>query len=101
MLLIAEQTNELLLKNYYLRPTCSIVMHETHVGSNKSFRHFRGYGRRQGRGFRKGLSGHWSHTCRTSLHFVNLYQASLKQNGKKIESHSNTLDEINARLMMH
>ena len=27
---------------------------------------------------------------------MNLYQASLKQNGKKFESHSNALEEANA-----
>ena len=44
---------------------------------------------------RCGLSGHWAHTCRTLKHFANLFQASLKQNGKKVESHSNTIDEEN------
>ena len=29
-------------------------------------------------------------------HFVDIYQASLKQKGKKVESHSNTLDEASA-----
>ena len=31
------------------------------------------------------VEGHWSHTCRTTKHLVDLYQASLKENGKKIE----------------
>ena len=30
-------------------------------------------------------------------HFVDLYQASLNQNGKKVEFHSNTLDKANAK----
>ena len=42
-----------------------------------------------------GLSGNWSRTYRTPKHFVDLYQASMKQNGKKFESHSNTLGETN------
>ena len=40
-----------------------------------------------------GLNGHWSCTCRTSKHFVDLYKASLDKMGKKIESHATTLEE--------
>ena len=32
------------------------------------------------------MEGHWSRTCRTAKHLVDLYQASLKEKGKKIES---------------
>ena len=35
--------------------------------------------------YRCGMEGHWSRTCRTAKHLVDLYQASLKENGKKIE----------------
>ena len=31
------------------------------------------------------MEGHWSRTCRTTKHLVDLYQASLKENGMKIE----------------
>ena len=31
------------------------------------------------------MKGHWSWTCRTSKHFVNLYQASIKAKGKEVE----------------
>ena len=31
------------------------------------------------------MKGHWPRTCRTAKHLVDLYQASLKENGKKIE----------------
>ena len=34
--------------------------------------------------YRCGMEGHWSRTCRTAKHLVDLYQASLKENGKKI-----------------
>ena len=34
------------------------------------------------------MTGHWSHTCRTPKHFVDLYQASLKNTGKRGESHT-------------
>ena len=47
---------------------------------------------------RCGLSGHWSCTCRTTKHFADLYQASFNKNGKKIKSHSNTLEEANNAL---
>ena len=35
--------------------------------------------------YRCGMEGHWSRTCRTTKHLVDLYQASLKENIKKIE----------------
>ena len=34
------------------------------------------------------MTGHWSRTCRTPKHFVDLYQASLKNTGKRGESHA-------------
>ena len=35
--------------------------------------------------YRCGMEGHWSRTCCTAKHLVDLYQTSLKENGKKIE----------------
>jgi len=35
--------------------------------------------------YRCGMKGHWSRTCRTPKHLVNLYQASIKEKGKGIE----------------
>ncbi|KAK3426307.1 hypothetical protein EUGRSUZ_F02781 [Eucalyptus grandis] len=35
-----------------------------------------------------GMTRHWSRTCRTPKHFVDLYQASLKNMGKRDESHT-------------
>ena len=37
---------------------------------------------------RCGMTGHWSCTCRTPKQFVDLYQASLKNTGKRGESHA-------------
>ena len=54
ILLIAKQTNDLMLKNHNLKPTRSIGVPEAHAGSNKSFGHSRGRVPRQDRGFRKG-----------------------------------------------
>ena len=31
------------------------------------------------------MTGHWSRTCRTTKHLVDLYQASIKDKGKNIE----------------
>ncbi|XP_075515882.1 uncharacterized protein LOC142550691 [Primulina tabacum] len=32
--------------------------------------------------YRCGMEGHWSRTCRTTKHLVDLYQKSIKENGK-------------------
>ena len=32
------------------------------------------------------MEGHWSCTCRTPKHLVDLYQASIKEKGKEIET---------------
>ena len=120
VLLTAEQTNELLLKNHNLRPVGSKALPEAHANSEKIIGHFKGYKRRQeynprrgGRKFNRprksnfgpnhdkekkpkkvtnesichrcGMTGHWSRTCRTPKYFVDLYQASLKNTGKRGE----------------
>ena len=36
--------------------------------------------------YRCGMEGHWSHTCRTTKHLVDLFQASLKDKGKMVET---------------
>jgi hypothetical protein len=42
------------------------------------------------------MKGHWSRTCRTPKHLVDLYQASIKEKEKGIEmnfvNHSNSVD---------
>ncbi|XP_017245812.1 uncharacterized protein LOC108217491 [Daucus carota subsp. sativus] len=136
VLLLAEQNNELLMKNHQARPTGSTPFPEVNVVTtndseqNKQFGRGRGHGRgfvrgrgrARGRGFghgrsythqphsnfkkkshhlkwtrneekpkgstvvtrtesichRCGMKGHWSRTCRTAKHLVDLYQASLK-----------------------
>ncbi|XP_017982329.1 PREDICTED: uncharacterized protein LOC108663251 [Theobroma cacao] len=37
---------------------------------------------------RCGMVGHWSHTCRTPKHVADLYQAPLKDKGKRVETHA-------------
>ena len=37
---------------------------------------------------RCGLAGHWIHACRTSKHFVDFYQETIKGKGKRFETHT-------------
>ena len=36
--------------------------------------------------YRCGMEGHWSQVCRTASHLVKLYQESLKEKGKQVET---------------
>ncbi|GAV82094.1 hypothetical protein CFOL_v3_25547, partial [Cephalotus follicularis] len=82
--------NELLLQNHESRPTGSASLPEVNISSS----HFRGRGRGRGRGpqskkgncFRCGIEGHWYRACRTAKHWIDLYQASLNEKGKQIET---------------
>lgn len=132
VLLIAEQNNELLLKNHQSRPTGSNPLPEAnatymkgrdrgrgnyHRNTNNNGRQ-RGYNnnnwRRDGESSRSydnkrkaekgknshdeptkkllktcykcGMRNHLSKACRTPKHFVDLYQASLKQKTKGVET---------------
>ncbi|XP_021750417.1 uncharacterized protein LOC110716090 [Chenopodium quinoa] len=129
-LLVAEQNNELLMKNHESRPTGSTPFPEakatSHSGKEKKARDHassrgRGRGRGCGRGHDRGRGGHfrnsyshqkwdnkdgnknekdkyenicyrcggkvhWSRVCRTPKHLVDLYQQSIKQKGKKVET---------------
>ncbi|XP_074355760.1 uncharacterized protein LOC141695412 [Apium graveolens] len=132
VLLLADQNNELLLKNHQARPTGSTPFPEVNTVTNNEYRDNKTVGRGRGRGrgreharghdfvhgrgrnqqnppnfkrksyyqkrtineeksesstmakrgestcSRCGMKGHWRSTCRTSKHFANLYQASLK-----------------------
>ncbi|XP_074359581.1 uncharacterized protein LOC141698950 [Apium graveolens] len=128
VLLLAEQNNEILLKNHQARPTGSTPFPEVNVVTNNEYRDDKTVGRGHGRGrarghdfvhggcrnqqnppnfkrkpyyqkrtikeeksegstmakmgestcSRCGMKGHWRNTYRTSKHFADLYQASLK-----------------------
>ncbi|PIM98030.1 hypothetical protein CDL12_29491 [Handroanthus impetiginosus] len=84
-LLVAEQNNELLMKNYESRPTGSSPFPEANATnfSNSNRSHGRGRGRYN---YRNYGNGHWSRICRTPKHLVELYQASLKKKNKNIEA---------------
>nr|XP_027061203.1 uncharacterized protein LOC113687875 [Coffea arabica] len=145
-LLLAEQNNELLLKNHESRPTGASPFPEANGTQFQNSGRGRGRGRRGGRGrsrgrgrgrgrdrsrfvpredysrgkqqnisqkgennydpkegekkvyeekcYRCGMEGHWSRTCRTAEHLVDLYQASLKKKDKDVET--NFIDQKNA-----
>ena len=139
-LLVAEQNNELLMKNHESRPTGATPFPEANVvflnninGRGRGRGRNRGRGRDRGRGisnytlrgnnhldfkkttnddhrrktpqnkkiksgenqcFRCGMNGHWTRTCRTSKHLVDLYQASLKEKGKNVEVNFAYQDDV-------
>ncbi|XP_027184011.1 uncharacterized protein LOC113782318 [Coffea eugenioides] len=140
-LLLAEQNNELLLKNHESRPTGVSPFPEANATQFQNFGRSCGGGRRGGHGggrgrgrdrskfvprenynrgkqqnisqkrennydqkngekkiyeekcYRCGMEGHWSRTCRTAKHLVNLYQASLNKKDKGVET--NFIDQKN------
>ncbi|XP_024013304.1 uncharacterized protein LOC112087592 [Eutrema salsugineum] len=118
VLLVAEQNNQRVMLNYQTRPTGSSPFSEATVASssqnnrNKRGRG-RGRGRNRGRGrgrgrgrqndvgreagkqketacYRCGMKNHWTKTCRTPRHLVDLYRASQdakeKDKGKNFET---------------
>ncbi|KAK3408501.1 hypothetical protein EUGRSUZ_J00730 [Eucalyptus grandis] len=83
------QTNESLLKNHDLRLASSKALPEAHANFEKNTGHFKDYKLiNESICHRCGMTGHWSRTCRTPKHFLDLYQASLKNTGKRGESHA-------------
>ncbi|CAN6696923.1 unnamed protein product [Malus baccata var. baccata] len=134
---VAEQNNELLMKNHQSRltgsalfPEVNVVSLERNTTSSDGNNYKRGRGHKQGRKgknhsvqfhnqvptgpsfknanhqkgkahmntsinsegvcHRCGGNGHWAHTCRTPIHLVDLYQASLKENSVE----TNFLDQV-------
>lgn len=144
-LLVAEQNNELLMKNHESRPVGTTPFPEANVaayddqsgsrgrsyyrGRGRSYHRGRGHGRGSGRGYNRGSyhgvkfkntsshhkgqengkkpiyegdkkthvttsnachrcgsNNHWSRACRTPKHLVTLYQQSIKNKGKGIET---------------
>ncbi|GAV71486.1 hypothetical protein CFOL_v3_14980, partial [Cephalotus follicularis] len=70
------------LQNHENRPTGSAPLPEVNVTSSHFGR--RGSGRGRGRG--RGRGSHWYRTCRTAKYWVDLYQASLKEKDKRVET---------------
>ena len=50
---------------------------------------------------RCGMKGHWSRTCRTTRHLVDLYQASPKKIEKNIEMNFTNAKGLGSTSMMH
>ncbi|XP_040967172.1 uncharacterized protein [Gossypium hirsutum] len=87
-LLVAEQNNELLMKNHELRPTGFAPSPEANKWDRKN-----GNKEEKEKGenvtnvcYCCGGKGHWSCVCHTQKHLVDLYQQSIKQKGKKVET---------------
>ncbi|XP_059302155.1 uncharacterized protein LOC132054109 [Lycium ferocissimum] len=136
-LLVAEQHNELLMKNHENRPTSTVSFPEVNEANFHHSRHgkgrgpSRGHGHGRGRNFnhdsrltpnntlhhqqckkkdekhevvkkknsenrryRCGGKRHWSRTCRTPKHLVELYQASLKKAEKNAEANFISEDNV-------
>ena len=102
-LLVAEQNNELLMKNHEARPTGSAPCPEVNVTAYQPHNQIQGRGRGCGRGrsCRFGnRSGHSKNPSRhlkwesnekkdqgdSNKHFVDLYKESLKRNEKRVET---------------
>ena len=43
--------------------------------------------------YRCGMTGHWAKVCRIAKHLCDLYQASLKEKGKEVETNLVTNDD--------
>ncbi|KAI3454901.1 hypothetical protein Pfo_011564 [Paulownia fortunei] len=129
-LLVAEQNNELLLKNHQSRPTCNtpplnididITIILTSHSHSHGYGHGRGYYNQNFSNFKRtvphhqkwenngpkqeknrlqnktpktnesnchrcGMKGHWRRTCHTFKYLVDLYQVSLKEKEKSMET---------------
>ncbi|GAV80037.1 hypothetical protein CFOL_v3_23499, partial [Cephalotus follicularis] len=79
------------MQNHDSRPTGSTSLPEVNAISS----YFGGRGRGRGRGHaqnknsdcnRCGMEGHWYSACRIAKYWVDLYQTSLKEKGKQIET---------------
>ena len=123
---MAEQNNELLMKNHEARPTGSAPFPEVNAATyhpyNGQNRGCNSYNydqqpknvseyqkgeniekdNKSGENskmvtnlcYRCGMKGHWSRTCRTPKHLVDLYQESLKKKDKKaVETNFVSKDE--------
>ncbi|GJS10342.1 reverse transcriptase domain-containing protein [Tanacetum coccineum] len=99
--LVAKQNNELMMKSHQARPTGSTTLPEVNATSNVRGRGSKHATKNSGNAcHRCGMKTHWAKQCRTSRHFVDLYQASLEKKGKDIKINFIDIDELipNVRL---
>ncbi|KAI5668341.1 hypothetical protein M9H77_18194 [Catharanthus roseus] len=100
---VAKQNNELLMRNHETRPTAFTPFSEVNATSASSLGRSRGCGRGHNRGrkrkgkeidpvdhedtcYRCGMNRHWSCTCHTTKHLVDLYRSSLEKKEKSAEA---------------
>ena len=62
-----------------------VIIHQILIKGKSHYTTKSGIILRQNNCYRCGIKGHWSHTCRTPKHLVDLYQASIKAKAKEIE----------------
>ncbi|GAV84700.1 hypothetical protein CFOL_v3_28142, partial [Cephalotus follicularis] len=80
------------LQNHENCPTGSATLPEVNATSSHFGGREKGRGRGRGSGRNQNFLGprnnnsHWYRACRTTKHWVNLYQASLKEKDKRIET---------------
>ncbi|KAL7132115.1 hypothetical protein ABFS83_12G049600 [Erythranthe nasuta] len=82
-LLVAEQNNNLLMKNHNSHPTVIIEIIKNGEKQDKGNTMKFGPPKKQNEScYKCRANGHWTTVCRTSRHLVDLYQASIKGKGK-------------------
>ncbi|GAV63680.1 hypothetical protein CFOL_v3_07198, partial [Cephalotus follicularis] len=84
------------LQNNDSRPTGSAPLPEVNATSSDFGGQGRGRERGRGNGRNQNFLGqrHWYRACGTMKHWVDLYQASLKEKGKQVET--NFIDHCNS-----
>ena len=87
VLLTAEQTNQLLLKNHDLRPAGSKAIPEANASENRNTSRFRGRGRGSRRGSQRG-NGRPTHHNNKPQH-SNAYAPNQNKGKKPMQKHEN------------
>ncbi|XP_051149243.1 uncharacterized protein LOC127263963 [Andrographis paniculata] len=112
-LLLAEQNNELLLKNHESRPICANPFPEENAIQPANPVHGRGQRFNTGRNrnndeeyTRCGIKGHWAYVCRTASHLAELYRASKGRQGRVAAetnhaAHDDTFDDVMNKNITH
>ena len=87
MLLTAEQTNQLLLKNHDLRPAGSKAILEANANENRNTSRFRGRGRKSRCGFQRGSGRPTNHNNKPQHR--NAYAPNQNKGKKPMQKHEN------------
>nr|XP_009794348.1 PREDICTED: uncharacterized protein LOC104241129 [Nicotiana sylvestris] len=90
LLLVAEQNNDLLVRNHKNRPTRSTPLPE--VDEKNNYQKWKGKDEKpkangsETECYGCGGKGHWANICRIPRHLVEFYQASLNNKGPEANS---------------